>query len=102
MFTNASHFVISGGQFINTCELITVSLSNFLIFLVAGDEQKKIMDWLKAPNCSTNYTAAVNKRVKNTGKWILDHPVYKEWKQTGDILWIQGKGKFSDIFNGKI
>lgn len=67
----------------------------------ANNHRKEIMDWLKAPDCSANFVAAVNKRTPETGKWILNHPAYTEWKENGDILWIQGKGKyrFIHLFN---
>ncbi|KAJ3832602.1 ankyrin repeat-containing domain protein, partial [Lentinula raphanica] len=52
----------------------------------------KLQDWLAAPNCSINYSTALNKRALGTGQWILKDPVYLKWREQGGILWLQGQG----------
>ena len=59
---------------------------------LSSDEEKKLQEWLGAPDCSINYATALNKRVDGTGKWIFEDPTYLEWKRKGSILWIQGQG----------
>ncbi|KAJ3817527.1 ankyrin repeat-containing domain protein, partial [Lentinula raphanica] len=61
---------------------------------VSKDKEKKLIDWLAAPDCSANFVAASDKRVTGTGKWVLEDPIYLDWlkKDKGSILWIQGKG----------
>ncbi|KAF9061011.1 ankyrin repeat-containing domain protein [Rhodocollybia butyracea] len=51
----------------------------------------KIHDWLRAPECSVNFQAAADKRTQGTGQWILEHSKYENWKETSNVLWIQGK-----------
>ncbi|KIK51404.1 hypothetical protein GYMLUDRAFT_395054 [Collybiopsis luxurians FD-317 M1] len=77
MFPNASHFSIHGGTFT----------------VVSNDEKEEIQKWLDAPDCTTNFQAAYDKRVEGTGQWILEHPEYIKWKQgpESNVLWIQGK-----------
>ncbi|KAJ3820771.1 hypothetical protein F5880DRAFT_1441437, partial [Lentinula raphanica] len=59
---------------------------------LSSDEEKKLQEWLSAPDCSINYAAALNKRVDGTGKWIFEDSTYLEWRKKGSILWIQGQG----------
>ncbi|KAJ3773634.1 hypothetical protein FB446DRAFT_771634 [Lentinula raphanica] len=54
------------------------------------DEKDKYKKWLDAPDCSTNFRTALNKKVVGTGQWILVHPSYLYWKEKGSILWIHG------------
>ncbi|KAF9067409.1 ankyrin repeat-containing domain protein [Rhodocollybia butyracea] len=51
-----------------------------------------IRSWLKAPDPSTNFVAACDKRTPGTGEWIFFHPQFVEWREaTSGTLWIQGK-----------
>ncbi|KAF9065989.1 ankyrin repeat-containing domain protein [Rhodocollybia butyracea] len=51
-----------------------------------------IRKWLKAPDPSTNFVAACDKRTPGTGEWIFSDPQFAEWREaTSGILWIQGK-----------
>ncbi|KAJ3765164.1 hypothetical protein FB446DRAFT_833100, partial [Lentinula raphanica] len=63
-----------------------------------SDEEKKLQDWLCAPDCSTNFSAALNKRVDGTGQWIFEDPTYLEWRKNGSILWIQGQAGSGKTF----
>ncbi|KAJ3753430.1 ankyrin repeat-containing domain protein [Lentinula raphanica] len=65
---------------------------------LSSDEEKKLQEWLGAPDCSSNYAAALNKRVDGTGKWIFEDPTYLEWKKEGSILWIQGQAGSGKTF----
>ncbi|KAE9403698.1 hypothetical protein BT96DRAFT_482382 [Gymnopus androsaceus JB14] len=80
-FANSSNFEIYGGTFMNAHN-ITVQLH---------DQAQKIRGWLKAPDCSTNFDTAANKKTAGTGMWIIEHPQYIEWNNNGGLLWIQGK-----------
>ncbi|KAJ3818482.1 hypothetical protein F5880DRAFT_1491299, partial [Lentinula raphanica] len=59
---------------------------------LSSNEEKELRDWLAAPNCSINYSTALNKRAPGTGQWILKDPVYLKWRKQGGILWLQGQG----------
>ncbi|KIK58830.1 hypothetical protein GYMLUDRAFT_140091, partial [Collybiopsis luxurians FD-317 M1] len=52
---------------------------------------EKILKWLNPPDCTINFQVADDKRTGGTGQWILDHPEYIKWKQSPNVLWIQGK-----------
>ncbi|KAE9393765.1 hypothetical protein BT96DRAFT_211282 [Gymnopus androsaceus JB14] len=85
MFSRASNIHIQGGNFIVT----------------AHENASQVRDWLNAPDSEANFRAALNKRTPGTGQWIFDHPKYKDWEQTRNMLWIQGQGEFL-IFNFRI
>ncbi|KAJ3964751.1 hypothetical protein EV361DRAFT_976371 [Lentinula raphanica] len=65
---------------------------------LSSDEEKKVQDWLAAPNCSINYSTALNKRAPGTGQWILKDPVYLKWREQGGILWLQGQAGSGKTF----
>ncbi|KAE9385899.1 hypothetical protein BT96DRAFT_928589, partial [Gymnopus androsaceus JB14] len=66
-FANSSNFGIYGGNFINAQDS-----SNIII--QSHDPIQEIRDWLKAPDCSTNFNTAANKKTAGTGMWIIKHP----------------------------
>ncbi|KAJ3537192.1 hypothetical protein NM208_g6417 [Fusarium decemcellulare] len=51
----------------------------------------KVKKWLKPADYSTNAVKAMELRYEGTGAWILDDPVFQEWK-TGSRrhLWLHG------------
>ncbi|KIK60745.1 hypothetical protein GYMLUDRAFT_594404 [Collybiopsis luxurians FD-317 M1] len=55
-------------------------------------EVEAIRKWFKAPDPSSNFNSALDKRAIGTGTWILEHQTYLDWKAHGTRLWIQGKG----------
>ncbi|KAJ3749730.1 hypothetical protein EV360DRAFT_89721 [Lentinula raphanica] len=61
-------------------------------YYLSTDEEKKLQDWLAAPDCSTNFATAFNQKVVGTCQWIFKESIYLEWEEKGSILWIQGKG----------
>ncbi|KAJ3886011.1 ectomycorrhiza-induced ankyrin-domain/NACHT-domain-containing protein [Lentinula edodes] len=74
MFTNASHFTIHGGNYT----------------VISSDDSTMINQWLNAPDCSTNYVAAADKKFPGTGEWVFDLDEYKKWRSKPGVLWIQG------------
>ncbi|KIK56689.1 hypothetical protein GYMLUDRAFT_781406 [Collybiopsis luxurians FD-317 M1] len=50
-----------------------------------------IRKWLNAPDSSINFNNAFDKKTLGTGKWILEHQTFLNWKKNGQRLWIQGK-----------
>ncbi|KAE9389695.1 hypothetical protein BT96DRAFT_926408, partial [Gymnopus androsaceus JB14] len=59
-FANSSNFGIYGGTFINAKDSSNVTIQSH-------DQVQTIKDWLKAPDCSTNFNAAANKKTARTG-----------------------------------
>ncbi|KAF9064043.1 hypothetical protein BDP27DRAFT_201288 [Rhodocollybia butyracea] len=89
IFSGASNFGIHGGSFTNVARdnNITTNIHNY-----HGWNILKIRDWLKAPDPSTNFVAACNKKIPGTGEWILSHEHFVKWrKDKSGLLWIHGK-----------
>ncbi|KAF9060541.1 ankyrin repeat-containing domain protein [Rhodocollybia butyracea] len=81
MFANASKFNVNNSQFI---------VNNYRSW--NNNDVSAIRDWLKAPDPSTNFVAAYDKKTAGTGEWILSHSEYVKWCQgEPGILWILGK-----------
>ncbi|KAH7187396.1 hypothetical protein DER44DRAFT_130688 [Fusarium oxysporum] len=51
----------------------------------------KIERWLSPPDCSTNANLARKRRHPGTGAWLLNSPVFQEWKLgSRQHLWLYG------------
>ena len=49
------------------------------------------MQWLNAPDPSTNYNKALKERNPKTGSWFIESSIYADWKATrGSFLWLHG------------
>ena len=56
------------------------------------DLSGRISGWLSPPDPSSNLESAQEKQQHGTGLWLLNSPVYLEWKKTGPtFLWLFGK-----------
>ncbi|KAJ3825708.1 hypothetical protein F5878DRAFT_645883 [Lentinula raphanica] len=91
ILNNSQNVTISGGNF-------EVAGKDINYYYLSSDEEKKLQEWLGAPDCSINYSTALNKRVDGTGKWIFEDPTYLEWRREGSILWIQGQAGSGKTF----
>jgi hypothetical protein len=57
----------------------------------AADKLEKIYSWLSAPNPSSNYYKAHNRRQAETGLWLLESAKFREWKDSATSrLWLYG------------
>ncbi|KAJ3755589.1 ankyrin repeat-containing domain protein [Lentinula raphanica] len=70
ILNNAQNVTVSGGEFNVAGKDVNVN------YYLSSDEEKKLQDWLAAPDSSSNYSTALNKRVAGTCQWILQDPVY--------------------------
>jgi Cdc6-like AAA superfamily ATPase len=51
----------------------------------------EIERWLSPPDCSTNANLARKQRHQGTGTWLLDSPIFQEWKSgSRQHLWLYG------------
>ena len=51
----------------------------------------KILQWLDAPDPSTNYNKALKDRNLKTGSWFINDGAYADWKNTNrSLLWLYG------------
>lgn len=63
-----------------------------LLSIARSDEIGKILQWLSPSDPWTNHHAARDMHQAGTGKWLLDHDVYKEWLGGASRhLWLYGK-----------
>jgi hypothetical protein len=62
------------------------------VISIASDHRfAKIERWLSPPDCSTNANLARKRRHPGTGAWLLNSPVFQEWKLgTRQHLWLYG------------
>ena len=55
------------------------------------DQEKRLQDWIAAPDSSPHYNTSLQLRHPHTGSWFLGGERYKEWKsQPSSILWLYG------------
>ena len=51
-----------------------------------------MIEWLNAPDPSTNYNKALKDRNSKTGSWFIESSTYGDWKVTqNSFLWLHGK-----------
>ncbi|KAI4735291.1 Pfs, NACHT and ankyrin domain protein [Aureobasidium sp. EXF-12298] len=56
-----------------------------------NQHEREIRDWLSAPDPSTNYTDALEKRHEGTGTWFTGGQAFADWrKQSTSFLWLHG------------
>lgn len=52
---------------------------------------KKVIQWLSAPDPSTNHNAANKKHESTTGTWLLESESFESWRNNANqLLWITG------------
>ncbi|EXK26982.1 hypothetical protein FOMG_16421 [Fusarium oxysporum f. sp. melonis 26406] len=66
--------------------------TKYAVMSMASDHHfAKIERWLSPPDCSTNANLARKRRHPGTGAWLLNSPVFQEWKLgTRQHLWLYG------------
>jgi len=50
-----------------------------------------IRSWLSPPDPSVNHNIARRDHLEGTASWFIQSDSYKEWTETGSLLWIHGK-----------
>jgi hypothetical protein len=56
-----------------------------------NQHEREIRDWLSAPDPSTNYESALEKRHEGTGSWFTCGKAFEDWKkQSSSFLWLHG------------
>ncbi|KAH7190150.1 hypothetical protein DER44DRAFT_852011 [Fusarium oxysporum] len=71
---------------------ITGNETKHAVMSMASDHRfAKVERWLSPPDCSTNANLARKRRHPGTGTWLLNSPVFQEWKLgTRQHLWLYG------------
>ncbi|KIK60759.1 hypothetical protein GYMLUDRAFT_594800 [Collybiopsis luxurians FD-317 M1] len=90
-FNSQSAFYQAHDFVLNHPEFHDNSTVNIYQNWIKTGELEAIRKWLNAPDPSTNFISALDKRAAGTGTWILRHQTYLNWKVHGRRLWIQGK-----------
>lgn len=63
--------------------------------MTTDDYREKIVNWLNAPDPSSNHNKACQARQPKTGLWLLNSSEYEKWKtETDRILWLHGIRKY--------
>ncbi len=59
-------------------------------------ERCAIQQWASGVPYSSNHVAAKEGRTEGTAEWILQHPVFREWRESSAsmLLWLHGIRKF--------
>ncbi|KAF5333762.1 hypothetical protein D9758_016589 [Tetrapyrgos nigripes] len=58
----------------------------------------KATEWITAPDPLENFNTAYLKIVENTGTWLLEDRSFQNWKNNGNLLWLQGKAGSGKTF----
>lgn len=68
-----------------------VALNQRLHGMALGKRSKKIVQWLAAPDPSSNHNKACQTKQQETGRWLLKNPNYINWKdRRASFLWLHG------------
>ena len=69
-----------------------ISVGGKIQMLTTAPDAKlvKIRKWLSAPDSSINYQKALSLRQADTGLWLLESDLYKEWKVKASSIWLHG------------
>jgi len=67
------------------------SIYRALCILAGNQLREGIHKWLSPPDPSTNHNIARDTHHKRAATWFFEGSIFKEWKATGSLLWIQGK-----------
>lgn len=52
---------------------------------------QKVLEWLKAPDPTTNYNQACDERYSTSGLWFVKGPSFTKWlEESGSFLWLNG------------
>lgn len=73
-------------------ERLNLALQVLQLSVQQSDRWRKIVAWLSAPDPWTNHQSACDRHEPDTGKWLLQSTIYRDWKAgTTGHLWISGK-----------
>ncbi|KAF5348201.1 hypothetical protein D9758_014664 [Tetrapyrgos nigripes] len=71
---------------------------NNTFVMVDMNAMDNIKKWINAPDSSFNFNAAYDKMTKGTGEWLLKDSRLIQWKESGGLLWLQGKAGSGKTF----
>jgi hypothetical protein len=58
----------------------------------------ELFRWLSPEDYSKRYNNIRERHERDTGAWLLEHKIYKDWKESsGSFLWLHGKGTYINL-----
>ena len=83
--------VIQAVRYFSTARSLAGERSNTLTVMQMRQE---VVEWLSPPDPSVNYYAARDTHHKGTAVWFIEGNTFRNWKESGSLLWIHGKRTF--------
>ncbi|EQB52672.1 hypothetical protein CGLO_07683 [Colletotrichum gloeosporioides Cg-14] len=72
-------------------ESVKQEMHDFQETMFSNREDDEVMSWLRAPDQSSNHKLAMQSHHEGTGSWLLEDPIYRDWKATrSSFLWVSG------------
>lgn len=70
-----------------------------LTWIATGDKKLKVLNWLSDMKFMDHHAFSRQRRQENTGLWLEENEVYKEWKnsKSSSLLWLRGDGEFASL-----
>jgi archaellum component FlaC len=80
--------------------LSNLTSADYLVLLILSGNQlrESTRKWLSPPDPSTNHNIACGTHHKKTASWFFQGGIYREWKATDSLLWINGKRLSAPLF----
>ncbi|KAF5491713.1 Ankyrin-3 [Colletotrichum siamense] len=72
-------------------ESVKQDMHDFQETMFSNREDDEVISWLRAPDQSSNHKLAMQSHHEGTGSWLLEDPIYRDWKATRSaFLWVSG------------
>ena len=83
--------MIQAVRYFSTARSLAGERSNALTVMQMRQE---VVEWLSPPDPSVNYYAARDTHHRGTAAWFIEGNTFRNWKESGSLLWIHGKRTF--------
>lgn len=61
--------------------------------MMQDEKDIKLFTWLSSVNIDAKYNTERKRHQKGTGTWLVEGPVFEDWKTTANsVMWLHGKG----------
>ena len=85
-------FSLNMQEHISSSNDMTLDIYEHVKSITSAGQKKDILEWLRAPDPSTNYQNACRSRHATTGLWFIEGEEYSQWKiDANSLLWLYGK-----------
>ena len=64
------------------------------ITLTGNQIRQELRNWLSPPDPSVNYNTASDAHHEGTALWFIQGDTFKDWIESGSLLWLYGKRTF--------